>query len=77
MDMAALVFQPHLKTRRGSFRREAFLGCDRDHTSVECGILANLVPADAGITEKSWPSPASFGLERSRGAASVRLAAQT
>jgi hypothetical protein len=34
--MAALVFQPHLKTRMGTLRRESFLGCDRNHNSVDC-----------------------------------------
>jgi hypothetical protein len=61
MDMAALVFQPHLKTRRGTLRRETFLGCDRNHNPVDClleligkcsSILgtkpAAVVPAPAG-----------------------------
>jgi hypothetical protein len=39
MDMAALVFQPHLKTRRGTLRRKPFLGCDRNHNSVDCPLL--------------------------------------
>jgi len=34
--MAALVFQPHLKTRMGTLRRESFLGCDRNHNRVDC-----------------------------------------
>jgi hypothetical protein len=36
IDMAALVFQPHLKTRMGTLRRVTFLGCDRNHNPVDC-----------------------------------------